>query len=209
MKYRRFGRTELAMPVFSCGGMRYQFKWQDVSPQDIPSENQDNLEATIRRAVELGINHIETARGYGSSEMQLGRILPSFPRDKIIVQTKVAPMATADDFFRTFDKSMSLLRLDHVDLLSLHGINNRQLLDWSMKKGGCLEAARKLQSEGRAKHVGFSTHATTDLILEAVNSGGFDYMNVHWYFVNDLNWSAVEAANRLDMGLFIISPNDK
>lgn len=209
MKYRRFGRTDLAMPVFSCGGMRYQFKWQDVSPQDIPSENQDNLEATIRRAVELGINHIETARGYGSSEMQLGRILPSFPRNKIIVQTKVAPMASADDFFRTFDKSMSLLRLDHVDLLSLHGINNRQLLGWSMKKGGCLEAARKLQSEGRARHIGFSTHATTDLILEAVNSGGFDYMNVHWYFVNDLNWSAVEAANRLDMGLFIISPNDK
>src|SRR5688572_21765145 len=148
MKYRRFGRTGLAMPVFSCGGMRYQFKWQDVSPQEIPADNQDNLEATIRRAVELGINHIETARGYGSSEMQLGRILPSFARDRIIVQTKVAPMASADEFLKTFDKSMSLLRLDHVDLLSLHGINNRQLLEWSMKKGGCLEAARKLQSEG-------------------------------------------------------------
>ncbi len=67
MKYRRFGRTELAMPVFSCGGMRYQFKWQDVSPRAIPAENQDNLEATIRRALDLGINHIETARGYGSS----------------------------------------------------------------------------------------------------------------------------------------------
>jgi hypothetical protein len=209
MKYRRFGRTELAMPVFSCGGMRYQFKWQDVPPQDIPAENQDNLEATVRRAVELGINHIETARGYGSSEMQLGRVLPAFPRDRIIVQTKVAPMARADDFLKTFDKSMSLLRLDHVDLLSLHGINNRQLLDWSLKKGGCLEAARKLQGEGRARHIGFSTHATTDLILEAVKSGGFDYLNVHWYFVNDLNWSAVEAASRLDMGVFIISPNDK
>lgn len=209
MRYRRFGRTELAMPVFSCGGMRYQFKWQDVPPQDIPAANQDNLEATIRRAVELGINHIETARGYGSSEMQLGRILPSLQRDKIIVQTKVAPMARADDFLKTFDKSLSYLRLDHVDLLSLHGINNRQLLDWSLQKGGCLSAARKLQSEGRARHIGFSTHATTDLILEAVNSGGFDYMNVHWYFVNDLNWSAIEAAHRRDMGVFIISPNDK
>jgi predicted aldo/keto reductase-like oxidoreductase len=189
--------------------MRYQFKWQDVPPQDIPAENQDNLEATIRRAVEIGINHIETARGYGSSEMQLGRVLPAFPRDQIIVQTKVAPMASADEFLKTFDKSMSLLRLDHVDLLSLHGINNRQLLDWSMKKGGCLEAARKLQEQGRARRVGFSTHATTDIILEAVNSGGFDYFNVHWYFVNDLNWPAIDAAHRLDMGVFIISPNDK
>jgi len=87
MKYRRFGRTELALPVFSCGGMRYQFKWQDVSPADVPAENQENLEATIHRAVALGINHIETARGYGSSEMQLGRVLPAFPRDQIIVQT--------------------------------------------------------------------------------------------------------------------------
>lgn len=197
------------MPVFSCGGMRYQFKWQDVPPGDIPADNQANLEATIRRAVELGINHIETARGYGSSEMQLGRLLPTFPRDKIIVQTKIAPMSTAQEFLKTFDTSMNYLRLDHVDLLSLHGINHRQFLEWSLKKGGCVEAARKLQSEGRCRHVGFSTHATPDIILDAVNSGAFDYMNVHWYFVNDLNWRAIEAAHRQDMGVFIISPNDK
>jgi uncharacterized protein len=209
VKYRRFGKTELQMPVISCGGMRYQYKWQDVNPSEVPRENQENLEATIRRAVELGINHIETARGYGSSEMQLGRILPTFPREKLIVQTKIAPFATADEFRRTFDHSMKYLRLDHVELLSLHGINNRQLLEWSLRKGGCLEAARKIQAEGRARHIGFSTHATTDVILEAVNSGGFDYMNVHWYFVNDLNWPAVQAAHARDMGVFIISPNDK
>src|SRR5436190_24259200 len=106
MKYRRFGRTELAMPVFSCGGMRYQFKWQDVSPHDIPAANQANLEATIHRALELGINHFETARGYGTSEMQLGYVLPKLPRDKIIVQTKVAPMAHPKDFRKTFERSL-------------------------------------------------------------------------------------------------------
>jgi len=189
--------------------MRYQHKWQDVDPSEVPAEGQANLEATIFRAVELGINHIETARGYGSSEMQLGSVLPRIPREKIIVQTKVAPMATAEEFLRTFERSMAYLKLDHVDLLSLHGINNRQLLEWSLRKGGCAEAARKLQREGRAKHVGFSTHATTDIILEAVRSDAFDYVNLHWYFVNDLNWIAVEEARRLDMGVFIISPNDK
>jgi predicted aldo/keto reductase-like oxidoreductase len=209
MKYRRFGRTELSMPVFSCGGMRYQFKWQDVRPEEIPADNQANLEATIHRAVELGINHIETARGYGSSEMQLGRVLPTLPREKIIVQTKVAPMARAEEFLKTFDQSLKYLRLDHVDLLSLHGINNRQFLDWSLRPGGCVQAARKLQQQGFVRHVGFSTHATTDIILEAVNSSEFDYLNVHWYFVNDLNWPAVEAAYQRDMGVFIISPNDK
>ena len=124
------------MPVFSCGGMRYQFKWQDVAPEDIPANNQDNLEATIHRALELGINHIETARGYGSSEMQLGSVLPQLPREKIIVQTKVAPTARVEDFLRTFDTSMKHLRLDHVALLALHGINHRELLEFSLKKNG-------------------------------------------------------------------------
>ena len=197
------------MPVISCGGMRYQFKWQDVLPQDIPAENQDNLEATIRRALEVGINHIETARGYGTSEMQLGRILPTLPRDQMIVQTKVAPMASAEEFVKTFDQSMDYLGLEHVDLLSLHGINNRQLLEWSLRKGGCVDAARKLQKEGRARHIGFATHATPDIIMEAVTSDAFDYVNLHWYFVNDLNWRCVEAAHARDMGMFIISPNDK
>src|SRR5437016_10982533 len=92
--------------------------------EEVPADNQSNLEATIHRAVELGINHIETARGYGTSEMQLGRILPALPRGKIIVQTKVGPKATAEEFLRTFETSMKYLRLDYVDLLALHGVNN-------------------------------------------------------------------------------------
>ena len=197
------------MPVISCGGMRYQFKWQDVEPGEIPRDNQENLEATIQRALELGINHIETARGYGTSEMQLGQVLPKLPREKIIVQTKVGPRARPEEFLQTFETSMKYLRLEYVDLLSLHGVNNRELLDWSLRKGGCLEIMRRLQKEGRTRFIGFSTHAATDVILDAVDSGDFDYMNVHWYFVNDLNWAAVEAAHRQDMGVFIISPNDK
>ena len=209
MKYRRFGKTDLEMPVFSCGGMRYQHKWSDIEWSEVPDEGQKNLEATIHRSVELGINHIETARGYGSSEMQLGPVLKQFPREKLIVQTKVAPFATTKEFLDTFNTSMDYLQLDHVELLSLHGINNQELLDWSLGENGCLAAARQLQKEGRCRHVGFSTHATTDIILKAIESDGFDYVNLHWYFVNDLNWSAVEAAAARDMGVFIISPNDK
>ena len=209
MKYRRFGRTEIRMPVISCGGMRYQYKWQDVDPVAIPRDNQENLEATIRRAFELGINHFETARGYGSSEMQLGNILPTLPRDQIIVQTKIAPHKNPEHILKAFQTSLKNLRLEYVDLLALHGINHRQFLEWSLRKNGCVAALRRLQRDGFVRHVGFSTHATTDIILEAVNSGEFDYLNVHWYFVNDLNWPAVEAAHRRDLGVFIISPNDK
>ena len=209
MKYRRFGRTNLSMPVLSCGGMRYQFKWQDVAPREIPVENQANIEAVIHRALELGINHFETARGYGTSEMQLGRILPRLPRDRMLVQTKVPPMASARQFLKTFDLSMKYLGLEHVDLLALHGINHRELLRWALQKNGCVSAARRLQKEGRIRFLGFSTHATTDVILEAIRSDEFDYVNLHWYFVNDLNWPAIPEARQRDMGVFIISPNDK
>ena len=209
MFYRRFGRTNLQMPAFSCGGMRYQQSWDDIKPEAVEEAGQRNLEATILRALELGINHIETARGYGSSEMQLGWILPRLQREKLIVQTKIAPFATAREFRETFEKSMHYLKLDHVDLLSLHGVNNAELLDWSLRKGGCLDEARKLQREGRCRFIGFSTHATTDLILRAIETDEFDYVNLHWYFVNELNWPAVRAAAARDMGVFIISPSDK
>ena len=209
MLYKRFGRTELQMPVFSCGGMRYQYKWQDVTPEEIPTDNQENLEAVIRRSVELGINHIETARGYGTSEMQLGKILPQFPREKLIVQTKVSPVADAQEFRKTFEKSLAYLQLDYVDLFGLHGINNAEIWDYSIREGGCLEVARQLQSEGKIKFIGFSTHAPIEIILQAINSNQFDYVNLHWYYINRQNWAAIEAANKLDMGVFIISPSNK
>jgi predicted aldo/keto reductase-like oxidoreductase len=209
MLYKRFGRTELQMPVFSCGGMRYQYKWQDVIPEEIPKDNQENLEAVIRRSVELGINHIETARGYGTSEMQLGKILPQFPREKLIVQTKVSPVADPQKFRQTFEKSLAYLQLDYVDLFGLHGINNAETWDYSIREGGCLEVAKQLQSEGKIRFIGFSTHAPTNIILQTINSNQFDYVNLHWYYINQWNWAAVEAANKLDMGVFIISPSNK
>jgi predicted aldo/keto reductase-like oxidoreductase len=110
------------MPVFTCGGMRYQHKWSDEQMDAIPKENQENLERTVLRALELGINHIETARGYGTSEIQLGQFLPKLPRDKMIVQTKVAPEETQAGFLATFEKSMRYLGLDYLDLFAFHGI---------------------------------------------------------------------------------------
>jgi uncharacterized protein len=209
MLYRRFGRTELQMPVFSCGGMRYQFKWQDVPLQEVPIDNQRNLEATIRRAVELGINHIETARGYGSSEMQLGQILPTFPREKLIVQTKVSPTANPKEFRRTFEQSLAYLNLDYVDLLGLHGLNNDELYNDTFKAGGCLEVAQQLRAEGKVRFIGFSTHGPTELIQRAIATNAFDYINLHWYYIFQNNWPAIVDAQKHDMGVFIISPSDK
>jgi predicted aldo/keto reductase-like oxidoreductase len=209
MEYRRFGRTELQIPVFSCGGMRYQYKWQDVPQWEIPQDSQLNLEKTIRRSIEVGINHIETARGYGTSEMQLGRILHTFPREKLIVQTKVSPKANSQEFRQQFDRSLAFLKLDYVDLLALHGINNEEILNDSIRLGGCLEEAQKLQTQGKVRFIGFSTHAPTEIIIKTIETAQFDYVNLHWYYINQNNWSAIEAAQKQDLGVFIISPSDK
>lgn len=215
MRHRRFGRTEIAMPVFSCGGMRYQFKWQDQPFDKIPKDNQANLRETIHRSVSVGINHIETARGYGSSERQLGHVLGDFARDSLIVQTKVAPTEDPTEFRRNVEESLERLQLGHVDLLAIHGLNNEQTLDWALRRGGCFDEAQRLRKAGKCRFVGFSTHASPELVKQAVEFGepetgkGFDYVNLHWYYIFQRNWAAVEAASQRDLGVFIISPSDK
>ncbi|MGB3786794.1 MAG: aldo/keto reductase [Phormidesmis sp.] len=189
--------------------MRYQHSWQDLPPEDIPRKNQENLEATIRRSIELGINHIETARGYGTSEIQLGKILPTFDRNRLIIQSKVSPKANSYEFLQTVELSLKNLNLDYLDLLGFHGINNAETLDYSIRPGGCVDMARKLQAEGKVRHIGFSTHGPTQVIVDAIESNLFDYVNVHWYYIFQDNWRAIEAATQRDMGVFIISPSNK
>ncbi|MFV0414971.1 MAG: aldo/keto reductase [Chthoniobacterales bacterium] len=210
MIYRRFGRSEIQIPVFSCGGMRYQHTWKrEDNFKNIPKENQHNLEKIIHHAFENGINHIETARGYGTSELQLGKILPKLPREKLIIQTKIAPEENPADFLKNFEDSLAKLQLDYVDLLALHGINTPELLDLVIRPGGCMEIAQQLRREGRIRHIGFSTHAPLAVIQQAIRTGEFDYVNLHWYWINQSNRPAIDDAVAQDMGIFIISPSDK
>jgi ABC-type amino acid transport substrate-binding protein len=132
-----------------------------------------------------------------TSEMQLGlRILPLLPRDqKLIVQTKVAP--TADPHLRvpaTFVKS----RWRSARPRSIMSICCRSTASTTAScssrrcaPGGCLDAARNSSGRPRA-HIGFSTHGPP-VIVDAINTGEFDYVNLHWYWVNDHNWPAVRT----------------
>ncbi|MEL7334311.1 MAG: aldo/keto reductase, partial [Cyanobacteria bacterium J06560_2] len=187
----------------------YQHSWRVVPLELFPDDNQAYLVATIRRSLALGINHIETARGYGTSEIQLGQVLPKFDRDRLIIQTKISPKADPQEFQDIFETSLSNLKLDYIDLLGLHGINNAETLANSVRPGGCVDVAKKLQAEGKVRHIGFSTHGPTQVIVDAIETGLFDYVNVHWYYIFQDNWRAIEAATRHDMGVFIISPSNK
>ena len=72
LPYRRFGRTNIDMPVLSLGGMRFQKSWQQLEFNDISREEQNKVIKILELADSYGLNHIETARHYGTSELQLG-----------------------------------------------------------------------------------------------------------------------------------------
>lgn len=206
---RRFGRTELQMPVLSLGGMRFQQSWSDLAADRISAESQDNLRATFVRAMSHGFHHVETARHYGSSERQLGWLLPQVPDPARILQTKVPPQADPSAFEAELRLSFERLSVDRVDLLAIHGLNLPEHLEQTLSPGGCLEVVRRWQAQGRIGSVGFSTHGPLTLILEAIQSDAFDYINLHWYFIRQDNRPAIEAAIARDMGVFVISPTDK
>jgi predicted aldo/keto reductase-like oxidoreductase len=204
---RRFGRTELQIPVFSCGGMRYQQSWSRGAK--VTAASQENLHATIDRALALGIDHIETARGYGTSEAQLGPVLARHPRASFKLQTKLRPIDDAALFERQMEESFRCLGVDHLDLFAFHGVNTPACLDRIFRPGGCLEVAHSWRRAGRIRHIGLSTHAPTAMILQAVQTGAFDYINLHYYYIFPDNRPVLDAAAQQDMGVFIISPTDK
>ena len=88
---RRFGRTEIQIPVLSLGGMRFQQSWKDLDPKEINNQQQDILRKIINHAAKNGMHHIETARHYGTSERQIGWAFDQIDDPKRILQTKVPP----------------------------------------------------------------------------------------------------------------------
>jgi uncharacterized protein len=187
--------------------MRFQDSWtRGVEPS---AASQQNLEATVARALELGIRHVETARGYGTSEAQLGLALARHHRQSFLLQTKLRPSPNAKEFEAQLAESFKLLKVDYLDLFAIHGVNDRQSVDWSLASGGCLEVVERWRREGRIRHIGFSTHAPKPLILRMIESDRFDYVNFHYYYLLQDNQPVVAAARARDMGTFIISPSDK
>ncbi len=197
MHYRRFGRTGMELSVITLGLMRYT------------EGGQENADRIVQRAVALGINHLETARGYGTSEELLGKALRTIDRRKVCVTTKVGPRPTYDAFMRDFETSMGLLGLDVLDNLDIHGINNPRSLAMATDDRGTLKAVRKLLAGGAVRHLGFSTHGKLETVRQALETGLFESVNLHYYWFYRALEPAVARAAELDIGVFIISPNEK
>ncbi|KAM3115376.1 aldo/keto reductase [Phormidesmis sp. 146-33] len=196
MHYRRFGQTNLPLSVFSLGTMRC------LASQEV-------AEQTVRRAIELGINHLETARGYGQSEKFLGTALQNgLSRSQLYITTKISP-TDAEIVDRHIDESLQHLKVDYLDNLAIHGLNTWEHLAWVEAEKGGMQAVRQAVADGRIRHVGFSTHGFLDVILAAIATQQFEFVNLHYSLFFQRNAAAIDLAHRQDMGVFIISPADK
>ncbi len=206
MLKRRFGKTELHPTVLTFGAMRIP-----PNPDEEPGSARDRAMATLRRALDVGINHIETARGYGTSEELIGAAIKEgiIRRDEFILTTKITPADTADEFRSALDDSLARMKVAYIDNLDIHGINTRELLDVAVNPRGTMRAARKAMDEGIVRHLGFATHAPLEVIMDAISTDEFESVNLHYYLINRRNRPAVELAASKDMGVFIISPTDK
>jgi uncharacterized protein len=198
MRQRRFGKTELNLSVFSLGTMRCL------------DDRQTYLQ-TIQEAIALGINHLETARGYGQSETYLGQALQdlAISRQEIHLTTKLTPTPDPRQMSQWLDESLARLQTDYLDCLAVHGINTWEHLEWITQPNGCLEVITTAMAQGKIRHLGFSTHGSLDLILAAIQTDIFEFINLHYYYFWQRNHPAIALAAEKDMGIFIISPGDK
>ena len=194
--YRTLGNTGLKVPVISFGVMR----------ADNP-----NL---CKAAYEKGIKLFDTAHGYqnGNNETMLGNVLKDYPRNSFLLATKVKPagldkagkptnLTTTDDFLEKFNLSLSRLRMDYVDILYVHSVDNPEILEYKP----VLDALKKLRKEKKVRFVGFSTHRNEAAVISAAaDRGKWDVIltsyNFMHTFIDELK-SSIRKANEAGIGI--------
>ncbi|MCW3786088.1 aldo/keto reductase [Plebeiibacterium sediminum] len=210
MEYRRFGKTEKEISVITLGGMRFKQAWNE--PRNVvDKETQDHCTQMVDLALKNGINHFETAYGYMKSEHAFGKTLHDelkLDRSSYYLMTKGREYS-ADDMRRLVEQQLKNLKTDYFDFYGWHGLNSREIFNNACKSNGAVEELLKMKEEGIIKHVGFSTHASVDVIEDAILTDYFEFVNLHYYYFNQTNQRAVDLAKEKDLGVFIISPNDK
>ncbi len=208
MQYRRLGRTGLQVSELSLGAARGA------------TEDPAQFIATVRAALDAGVNFIDTAESYGNgdSERALGEALAG--RDEVLVETKYRPYDShAPDAAYTGDpgrlvasaeESLRRLRRDRLDVFLGHGIRSLATLDRFMADG-CYEAMVKLRRQGKARFIGLSELSEADgthqILRRAVPTGAFDVVMLT---LNFLLQTAVESVLPLclaqDVGTVVMMP---
>jgi len=195
MQYRVVPRSGVKLSCIGFGGMR------------IPKVSDEEAVATVRRAIELGINYLETAPGYGDSETKIGKAIKGL-RDKVYVSTKVGPHDAPDEagVRRAIQKSMDRLQVDYIDFYHMWYVCNQGDWDAVMKRGGELDGARKAQSTGLIGHIGITTHAPLPIVREMVTCGEFELLTISYNMAQREYEEIIDFAGEHKVGVVIMNP---
>ena len=199
MQRRRLGRLGHDSSVLLYGGAALGEVSQDVA------------DASVREALDAGINHFDVAASYGEAEVRLGALMDEL-RPQVFLATKTG-LRDREEAWAQVNASLERLRTDRVDLLQLHAIGDLDELDRATRPGGALEAAVRAQEEGLVGAVGITGHGrhATATHLEALRRFPFATVltplnAVLWReerFRDD--WAALVAeVRRQDVGLMTI-----
>jgi aryl-alcohol dehydrogenase-like predicted oxidoreductase len=173
--------------------------------------DQDTADASVRLALDAGINHFDVAAGYGEAELRLGPWMGRI-RDRIFLATKTG-LRDREGAWAQINHSLERLRTDRVDLIQIHAVGDLAELDLVTRPGGSLEAAVRAREEGLAGAVGITGHGhdAPATHLEALARFPFDTVlsPLNWVLAQDPAYLAAYQAlaaevQAQDAGLMII-----
>jgi predicted aldo/keto reductase-like oxidoreductase len=192
LQRRTLGRTGLRVSLIGFGGIPIM----RVTP--------DEAIETIGEAIERGIDFIDTARTYGDSETKIGEALRVHGKG-VIVASK-SPKRDRDGMLEDFDKSLSELGLDSIDLYQLHCVNRDGDFEKVLAPGGAYEALEELRLQGRLRHIGITSH-NLEILMRSVTSGRFETIQVLYSFVEpDASESLIPRALEEQVGVIAMKP---
>ncbi len=191
MKTIRLGRTGLEVSRMGIGGIAIQRPSMEESVR------------VMRRAFDLGVTFIDTAHGYGDSEVRVGKAVAG-RRRSVVIATKGG--GDKKQTLANIDESLSRMGTDYIDIWQFHGINTPGYLQSILGPGGGLEGAKAALKAGKILHIGFSSHSL-DVSRDAVKSDEFETVQYPLNFVTD---EAVESllplAREHDLGFIAMKP---
>lgn len=165
MPTRRLGRTGYRTSIVSLGGQ---------STLEEP-DRLDESKEIINRAIDLGINYIDTSEAYGDgiSETHIGEVMKK-RRDEVFLTTKTFHRSAEGLEENYFRKNCERLQTDYIDLYLFHFVNDRETLNTVLdRENGAILAFEKLRDEERIGNIGLSSHST-EVLSEALDRYDFD-----------------------------------
>jgi aryl-alcohol dehydrogenase-like predicted oxidoreductase len=134
------------------------------------------IEETLALLEREGINHIDTAAGYGDSELNLAGWLAGH-RSEIFLATKTAER-TGSEARAGLERSLTRMGVDHVDLIQLHNLVDREGWQTAMAKGGAVEALAQARDEGLVRFIGVTGHGTWAPSMHLQSLDQFEFASV-------------------------------